>query len=104
MAYYYLTPNYRISELKAIERKAVDAMGVLRDKVVSSEQLYDVRDWLEHLSEQLAAENPRCEKVEVDVDEMEVMGMGWRKVSIRFGNLIYSGLECSFLTKEDLAF
>ena len=104
MAYYYLTPNYRISELRAIERKAVDAMGVLQDKVVSSEQLYDVRDWLEHLSEQLAAENLRCKKIEVDIDEMEVMGMGWRKVLIRFGNLVYSGLECSFLTKEDLAF
>lgn len=96
---YFVKSNYCQSELKGLERRAVNSLCVLDNKIVTQEQIDAIREWLMRLRERLEMENPRCKTVDVRVVENSTC----KRLDISFGNLTYYGTECRFLDREDFS-
>lgn len=97
---YYMSSYYTMSNLGALEKKALPWLDVLQDKIVTDEQLPDVERSLHELRERLEAENPRCKGVEVQIEKNSYM----QRVYVRFGAITYVGTPCKWLGPEDLKF
>lgn len=95
---YYMASYYTMSNLGALEKKALPWLDVLQDKIVTDEQLPDIERSLHELCERLETENPRCKGVEVRIEKTPYM----QRVYVRFGAISYVGTPCEPLDAEGL--
>lgn len=96
--YYFINSCYCKSELKALERKAVDDLRILKDKIISEDQIPLIEKWLHRVHDRLKAENPRCHGVRIEVYTFTET----RMLYINFGTLRYYGIQCRFLGDNEI--
>lgn len=97
---YYLKSYYTMSNLGALEKKALPWLDVLESKIITEEQLPDIERGLVELCVRLGTENPRCKGVEVQIEKTPYM----QRVYVRFGAITYVGTPCERLDSEALKF
>ena len=97
---YFVSASYTMSNLEALEKKALPWLKVLQDKIITDGQVPAVKDGLNALRDRLEMENPRCKGVRVSVSTNEFSG----RLFISFGYVTYIGTPCETLNTEDLKF
>lgn len=97
---YFVNASYTMSNLGALEKKALPWLNVLNNRTVKDDQIRDVEKWLNGLRDRLEMENPRCKGVRVSVSNNEFSG----SLFISFGYATYIGTPCEPLDTEALKF
>lgn len=97
---YYVSASYTMSNLGALEKKALPWLKVLQDKIITDGQIPAVKDGLNALRGRLEMENPRCKGVSVSVSNNGYSG----RLFISFGYVTYIGTPCEPLDTEKLKF